>query len=62
MGYRISLHFTACCDEDTLSVRELNLRMKNDARVEYVLLDISDGKDISLTREGHLKQLFFCVD
>ena len=37
----------ACCDEDTLGVRELNLRMKNDARVEYVLLDISDGVGIA---------------
>ena len=47
MGYRISLHFTACCDEDTLGVRELNLRMKNDAHVEYVLLNISDGVGIA---------------
>lgn len=37
----------ACCDEPTLCIRKLNLRMKNDARVDYVLLDISDGIGIA---------------
>ena len=37
----------ACCDKDTLGVRELNLQMKNDARVEYVLLNVSDGVGIA---------------
>ena len=30
-------------DTSTLSIRELNSRMKSDSRVDYVLLDVSDG-------------------
>ena len=33
----------ACQDTSTLGIRELNSRMKTDTRVDYVLLDVSDG-------------------
>ena len=37
----------ACQDENTLCIRALNLQMKTDARVDYILLDIADGVGIA---------------
>ena len=34
-------------DDSTRSICALNSRMKNDSRVEYVLLDVSDGLGIA---------------